>query len=779
MPLTDRKFWTLPRLIVVGVVLAVLGVAVWLPSLVDARAVVDIAIRAVKESTGRSLEVKGPVSVRLWPRLSVVAEDVHLGNAPWATDPEMATARRLALSLDWLPLLHQAVAINQAELDGLALNLQPGNKAADGAGNWDFTQPTTGSSDTGDQSAFRIEKIQVNDVSVQVRDRKGDITDGLSIDRAVARFSGDSVSFKGGVVWRQQPLNLQGKFEYPDKQPSSLTLSVDARTLDLRRQAAAATPKPATPGAANHLPFWQDDRPIDYSGLPQMNVQIDLSADQLLLPNGINLPKVNLQARLSDNASGHLSLERFESGFGKGKISASGTINGFAGQSPALSLKAQADGFEIAKLFSIQNLKTPSVSAQGGVVQVDVDLTASGRSPKQLMASLAGHAHASVGAGSLTFNQGDTANAGAVALQSFAGQADFTPGRSPRFSIDLNASKINLERPETTNTASGKAKETSNQRWLFGTDVLPFNQIPLMNGQINLAVTSLVMPSGIDLPNFVLKASMHDAGGGVMQVNELKSTLGQGELMADGMISQYTTANPGLRLRGHVRNFRLDHLIAQMDQKKKFGQVQGGQGEVAFHFTGQGNTLRALVSGMNGEFQFSVDKVTLPRSLVNSSGDFLLSVINTVNPLASKSAVSQIECAVGYLPVRNGLLSIDNSVGIETDQLDVVLSGQVNLKQEQLNINIQTAQKSGLTTGLNTAGLVVVQGTLLNPSLGVNKTGVVKQAATVGLAVVTSGISLAAQNVMSVATKTNPCQNVLKPWSSIDEQLMAGAGNAK
>ena len=300
-----------------------------------------------------------------------------------------------------------------------------------------------------------------------------------------------------------------------------------------------------------------------------------------------------------------------------------------------------------------------------------------------------------------------------------------------------------------------------------------------MNGQINLAVTSLVMPSGIVLPNFVLKASMQDAGGGVMQVNELKSTLGQGELMADGMINQYTTANPGLRLRGHVRNFRLDHLIAQMDQKKKFGQVQGGQGEVAFHFTGQGNTLRALVSGMNGEFQFSVDKVTLPRSLVNSSGDFLLSVINTVNPLASKSAVSQIECAVGYLPVRNGLLSIDNSVGIETDQLDVVLSGQVNLKQEQLNINIQTAQKSGLTTGLNTAGLVVVQGTLLNPSLGVNKTGVVKQAATVGLAVVTSGISLAAQNVMSVATKTNPCQNVLKPWSSIDEQLMAGAGNAK
>ena len=181
---------------------------------------------------------------------------------------------------------------------------------------------------------------------------------------------------------------------------------------------------------------------------------------------------------------------------------------------------------------------------------------------------------------------------------------------------------------------------------------------------------------------------------------------------------------------------------------------------------------------MNGEFQFSVNKATLPRALVDSSGDFLLSVINTVNPIRTKSDVTQLECAVGYLPVRNGMLTIDNSVGVETDQLDVVLSGQVNLKQEQMSINIQSNQKSGLTTGVNAAGLVVVQGTLLNPSLGVNKTGVVKQAASVGLAVVTGGISLAAQNVVSVATRSNPCQNVLRSWSTIDGQLMSqGAAN--
>ncbi|MFM8338672.1 MAG: hypothetical protein ACKN9C_01650, partial [Fluviibacter sp.] len=88
-----------------------------------------------------------------------------------------------------------------------------------------------------------------------------------------------------------------------------------------------------------------------------------------------------------------------------------------------------------------------------------------------------------------------------------------------------------------------------------------------------------------------------------------------------------------------------------------------------------------------------------------------------------------------------------------------------------LNLNIYPKEKSGLTTGVNPAGLVQIKGTLRKPTLGVNKAGVVQQAATVGLAIVTAGISLAAQNVASVATRSSPCQNVLKPWSSIDGGL--------
>ena len=985
------RFLTWPRLIL-AVLVIVVGVAfVMLPRLVDVRSVVDIAVREVESSTGRSLVIKGPVSVRVWPSLAVVAEDVTLGNAVWAADPDMASARRVALTLNWLPLLSQSISISKAELDGLVLNLQPGSKAGEGAGNWDLSPSAT--PDTADRSAFQIKKLLLSDAVVHFRGRDGQLTDRMSLDKTSATFANESVSFKGQVVWREQSLNLKGRFDDPEKGLSSLSLDVDSRGLNLSQllgspvtgpsgvnkaatsagnswwqedrpfdfsilpamnlqldltagqiqlangvvlpnarltvsvnesgtgsinlerfsagfakgqfsasgsisdyltanptmnlQAHAGgfelaqlmslpnmqpsnlsvqggqlqldvdlksngqTPRqwianltghaagelgagqlsfqqrsgqtrpmgvdlksmrgrvdfkagvspetvihleankinlgdgqllPMTskgPGVANRglvsndTPWWQDDRSIDFSGLPPVNLQLDLTAGQIQLPNKVLLPNVRLVGSVNDSGSGNVILERFSSGFGQGQMSASGSLNDYLTKNPSISLRAQAGGFELAKLFSLPNVQPNNLSVQGGQVQLDVDLKANGRSPRQLMSTLVGYASGSLGAGVLTYKESAADKTPMIVdLKTFKGRTDFKAGSSPQLMLNLDANQINLGVDPTPMAASDpRGKKSPAQKWLFNTDPLGLNKIPLMNGQVNLSVNSLVLPDGIILPNWVLNAKLQDTNGGMMTVDNFKSGFGQGVLMADGVISRYTTLNPGIRLRGHAQHFRLDDLIKQMDQTHRFSQIKGGAAEFAFHFEGQGSSLRSLVSGLNGAFQVSVDQATIPNAIVNASGDFFLNLFNTINPLRSKSDVSQLQCAVAYLPVRQGLIKIDHSVGFSTNEINTVLDGQVDLKQESMSITIQSAQKTGLTTGVNTAGLVVIQGTLLNPSLGINKTGVVKQAASVGLAVVTSGLSLAAENVMTVAMKSNPCQNVLQPWSSVDGQL--------
>ena len=132
-----------------------------------------------------------------------------------------------------------------------------------------------------------------------------------------------------------------------------------------------------------------------------------------------------------------------------------------------------------------------------------------------------------------------------------------------------------------------------------------------------------------------------------------------------------------------------------------------------------------------------------------------------------KTTQTVLECAVAYLPINSGMVNIKDSVGVVTDRLNIVLSGSMNLNNEALDINIDPSEKSGLTTGVNLAGLVKIEGTLQNPKAGVNKAGVVNSAVSIGLGFLTGGLSIAAENAKSLTTKSQPCKAALHSWSEI------------
>jgi len=177
--------------------------------------------------------------------------------------------------------------------------------------------------------------------------------------------------------------------------------------------------------------------------------------------------------------------------------------------------------------------------------------------------------------------------------------------------------------------------------------------------------------------------------------------------------------------------------------------------------------LHQLASKANGKFQISVGKATLASTFLNQGGDFVIMVLDAVNPLRKKATTTSLECAVAYLPMHNGLVSIADSVGIETDRLDVLLNGSINLNNELINLNIYPREKSGITLGVDLANLIKLQGTLQNPSVGIDKAAVVKSAVSIGLGFLTGGASILAENAKSMTTKSQPCKAALHPWSDI------------
>jgi len=214
---------------------------------------------------------------------------------------------------------------------------------------------------------------------------------------------------------------------------------------------------------------------------------------------------------------------------------------------------------------------------------------------------------------------------------------------------------------------------------------------------------------------------------------------------------------------GFAKGFTLEQMIA--DSKSK---VSGGNTKIAFNLKSSGTSLHQLAGNANGKIQISVGPAMLTSTFLNKGGDFAVSVFNAINPLRKKLDNTTLECAVAYLPVSNGLVNVADSVGFETNLLNVVLAGSVNLKNEVINLDIYPREKSGLTSGLDLANLIKLQGTLQSPSTGIDKAAVVKSAVSIGLGFLTGGVSLLAENAKSLATKSQPCKNALRPWSDIE-----------
>ena len=348
------------------------------------------------------------------------------------------------------------------------------------------------------------------------------------------------------------------------------------------------------------------------------------------------------------------------------------------------------------------------------------------------------------------------------------GDIDKKPDLLPKFNINLNSKSFDLAPLAGSVVIAGAAGKTSSasthkaqRKYLFSDDALPFDLLPLADGSVNINIAELGIPHQAPFTNFKTTLQFQKDR---IDASDVSFNVGKGSAQAQLSITQFTSPAPKISVKGIAKDFTLEQIIAVTDSSAR---VSGGDTKVAWNFQGSGLSPHQMVSRANGAIQVSVGQSKLDSKFINKGGDFVITVIDAINPMYKKSNQTTLNCAVAYLPINSGMVNIQNSVGIETDRLDITLAGTINLADEALNISINPREKSGLTTGLNLAGLVKIEGTLQNPQTGVNKAGVVNSAVSIGLGFLTGGISIAAENAKSLATKSQPCKTALHSWSDI------------
>ncbi len=297
--------------------------------------------------------------------------------------------------------------------------------------------------------------------------------------------------------------------------------------------------------------------------------------------------------------------------------------------------------------------------------------------------------------------------------------------------------------------------------YLFSNDVLPFNSLPKMSGKLRIDVAELGLPGRKPIEN--IKADVLLKGNAI-DIPKLAFMVGKGSADLQLNMSKLDSVTPLVLLKGATKDFTLESLLGRLDPSSK---VSGGNMKLALNLQLSGNSLHQMAANSSGKIQVSIEQAKMGTNFLNDAGDFVITLLDSMNPLRKKSTETVLECAVAYLPINHGQINIANSVGMETDRLNVVLAGSINLKNEVVNLTIDPKEKSGLTTGLDLAGLVKVGGTLSNPKAMVNQAGVVNSAVSIGLGFLTGGASLLAENARSLSSKSRPCREALHPWSDI------------
>lgn len=348
------------------------------------------------------------------------------------------------------------------------------------------------------------------------------------------------------------------------------------------------------------------------------------------------------------------------------------------------------------------------------------------------------------------------------------GEIDKKPQALAHFKILLNSKSFDLTPLAGSAVAAGSARKVAatpvhktQGKYFFSDEAFPFYLLPLADGSIKINIAELGVPDQAPFTNFKTTLQFKNDR---IDANDLSFNVGKGYAQAQLSIAEFSSPTPKISLRGMAKDFSLEQIVSSSDSGAK---VTGGATQVAWNLKGSGISPHQFVSRSSGAIQVSVGKGALDSKFINKGGDFVITVFDAINPLYKKSNQTILECAVAYLPVNNGMVSIKDSVGVVTDRLNIVLSGSVNLNSESLDININPSEKSGLTTGIDLGGLVKIEGTLQNPKAGVNKAGVVNSAVSIGLGFLTGGISIAAENAKSLSTKVQPCKTALHAWSDI------------
>ncbi|MEA2782736.1 MAG: AsmA family protein [Rhodospirillaceae bacterium] len=274
----------------------------------------------------------------------------------------------------------------------------------------------------------------------------------------------------------------------------------------------------------------------------------------------------------------------------------------------------------------------------------------------------------------------------------------FLNGKRPKIAGNFAATKIDLKdfgiRP-----GSGQRGGAGDGR-VFPATPLPFGALSLMDADINFTAQQMIK-APVSMQNVRLAMTLAD---GRLQVKPFEAALAGGTVRVGLSVDGVKTPAP-VSLDVTEQNAEAGSLLQVLVGSSV---LSGGRANLKLTVNGAGNSVRAIVAGLNGKLDYTMG----PGNINNDFAKLILADLFKLLSFGGGGDSSNLKCLVARFDINRGLATTRQLV-TDTSGATIVGKGTINLATEGLDLHL--VPYATATNLANLAIPMIVGGTMASP----------------------------------------------------------------
>ncbi len=310
----------------------------------------------------------------------------------------------------------------------------------------------------------------------------------------------------------------------------------------------------------------------------------------------------------------------------------------------------------------------------------------------------------------------------------------------------LNLTKLKKLISSNSKTEINKAESEE----LFPSKTLPFKNLFKYDADIDIDIEG-IEDDLLELVKFTMNAKLED---GLLNVNKLTVVNNRDEEITAKIRINSQTTQPEMNVIFVTENIQLD----ENDTLKQY--LSGANTNIKINLDSKGESVQKIMDHLNGQIIVKIGKAELDDDLLKFvSSNILTDLVKAINPIADKSPKTNLECAVIRFDIKEGVLTADRGVVMQTDKIQIISSGIVDLHSQTLEFGIRPQAREGVELNLNSlASMVKLSGKIIDPSITMS----VKDTAIVYSYFASGGATFLVKSLYDTATRdASPCETAI------------------